>query len=36
MMGFFMDTEELASVVRDLDEDRQFYKYFGEESFDEI
>ena len=23
MMGFFMNTEELASVVRDLDEDRQ-------------
>ena len=27
MMGFFMDTEELASVVRDLDEDRQCLTY---------
>ena len=23
MMGFFMNTDELASIVRDLDEDKQ-------------
>ena len=25
MMGFFMNTDELASVVKDLDEDKQVY-----------